>query len=121
MSPASIPSMFLMGSGRMELTKQKLTAENRKIACGLAQSYISAEISNGAFPPLTRHAGPFGFFHTAHMPETLALETDPLPLFLRRGHQLADGFEDNLELLVVPLLQVHQLAGQFSVCGQDFA
>lgn len=119
--PGEHPLYAPNGQNTVKLPTEKLTAENGKIACGLVQFNISAEISNGAIPALTRYTSPFGFFSTAHMPETLALETDLLPLFLRRGHQLADRVKDNLELLVVLLLQVRQLAGKFSVCGQDFA
>jgi hypothetical protein len=47
-----------------------------------------------------------------------------VPFFHRRFHQLADGFEDNLEFLVVLaelVFELFQLAGKVFVGGQQLA
>jgi hypothetical protein len=48
----------------------------------------------------------------------------PFRLFRRRFHQLADGFEDDLEFIVLlaePMFELFELAGQVFVGGQQFA
>ncbi len=51
-------------------------------------------------------------------PALLDLEPNGAPWFRRRGHELADGVEDDLELGVVFLLEIVKAVGKIGVVGQ---
>ena len=56
-----------------------------------------------------------------HRPPVLDPEANGPPRFRRRGHELADGVEDALELRVIPLLQLVGASREIPIRADQFA